>query len=1047
MKKSLIILLVLGVLLTLGLASCKNEVQAPADELVSVSFEQAVSRALTATLQEFKKENYYWYYAAKKADSTGLISGQTTTYTVADAVAVKKDGTKGLDGQVPGFSQGSWDFLLFAYEEDPEATGATITKADYTYWGEATAVVLKKNGANTVSVTVNPAEQGQGTLFVDMEHIKLSEASSASHNTVAPLVSISCGEKTYEIEAGSNIKYKVDAGQWIVKVEYTDGDIIFATGTVLATVYPRLTTIVTGDVSELITYAQFDAKENPDLVKVTAGSTATAYDAIPSAGVVLSGTDEGETKTVSTTVAKGDAQKIMAEMATNAGVGLDSNTKMSLALNVDPTAATETSITYDISMSATLSVTQGSETKSTVKDVDKLDNVVIVEISMQKDLQDVEVWHKTTKMTRVDSKDDLADGKFYYDAENGKLYICTSTFSPFSISYKFIEYAASLNGKKYETLAAAIAAASSEKAQTVYLLKDVSADRITISKSLVLDLCGFKVTSRITADSGNVDIKNGKIIGRVDAYDSSVLTIEADVAITGQVVVWGDGVFGAAGCKTPVLNFYGKATNTGDSALTTNGDDKSGAVINIYEGAEITSTDDIAVYLPSGNATFYGGTITGATAVYVKSGTLTIKDGDFIGNLTPKAEYVHDGNGASATGDAVVIEACDYPNGAPVVVINGGKFTGTKAAIGYYRYQESEEAKITVDGGKYNTDPSAFLPEGYTVELVDNMYVVIKKPASIIVEGEKVYYDSLQAAIDSAVDGQTVYLERDYDAKTRVTINGKSITLDGQNHSLSASQENISDGRTLNVWNRVNPSPEAPNVTLRNLAIVGPTSGYSRGLNIGDGAKLTIEGCTISAGHYAINVITKSDGTTIDLKGSSVASGWAALNIWSRTDITVEGGTLSGVNDKSFDLAGSNCFSTIVFNNGAATAAGSTISCKNVKIIADTTTTPNKNHQGLIDIRSTATDVTASFEGCTFKYTTNDTTFNYKGTEFTRNWMFAATQKTTAVMKNCSFYIDGSAVTVNALSSYLYLYDRPASLYNSTVKINGVDFLPPPLED
>ena len=741
MKKSLIILLVLGVLLTLGLASCKNEVQAPADELVSVSFEQAVSRALTATLQEFKKENYYWYYAAKKADSTGLISGQTTTYTVADAVAVKKDGTKGLDGQVPGFSQGSWDFLLFAYEEDPEATGATITKADYTYWGEATAVVLKKNGANTVSVTVNPAEQGQGTLFVDMEHIKLSEASSASHNTVAPLVSISCGEKTYEIEAGSNIKYKVDAGQWIVKVEYTDGDIIFATGTVLATVYPRLTTIVTGDVSELITYAQFDAKENPDLVKVTAGSTATAYDAIPSAGVVLSGTDEGETKTVSTTVAKGDAQKIMAEMATNAGVGLDSNTKMSLALNVDPTAATETSITYDISMSATLSVTQGSETKSTVKDVDKLDNVVIVEISMQKDLQDVEVWHKTTKMTRVDSKDDLADGKFYYDAENGKLYICTSTFSPFSISYKFIEYAASLNGKKYETLAEAFnAAVESEKKSTIYLLKDASGKGIFLAQNLgadiTVDLCGYTYTCTGPAvgskgtenqafhlEKGNtVTIKNGTITSDAEAISGVKMLVQNYSNLTLENVVLDGTKLAASSSRYVLSNNCGEVLICGTTSITA---PAGGYALDAYDWRE----------------------------KYPEGVSITI---DTTGTINGWIQL---------DGDAVSEQP--YRNS---IVIKNGIF------MNFAAYQ-IKVGKFSVEGGTfYNWNPTGGpLAEGYVaIEIEKDVWKVVPAVAKI---SDK-YYASVAAAVAASEAGDTVIVLRDTVETSTINVN-ENITIQG----------------------------------------------------------------------------------------------------------------------------------------------------------------------------------------------------------------------------------------------------------------------------
>ena len=68
-------------------------------------------------------------------------------------------------------------------------------------------------------------------------------------------------------------------------------------------------------------------------------------------------------------------------------------------------------------------------------------------------------------------------------------------------------------------------------------------------------------------------------------------------------IVWGDGALGQDGCKTPVLNVYGTIANTGDSAISTNGTDRSGARINVFEGAKVTSSDEIAIseYMP-GNA-------------------------------------------------------------------------------------------------------------------------------------------------------------------------------------------------------------------------------------------------------------------------------------------------------------------------------------------------------------------------------------------------------------------------------------------------------------
>ena len=244
------------------------------------------------------------------------------------------------------------------------------------------------------------------------------------------------------------------------------------------------------------------------------------------------------------------------------------------------------------------------------------------------------------------------------------------------------EYSVYIGTTGYETLDAALEGAVD--GDTITLLANVEAERTIIEKSVTLDLGGKTITGRVSIFSGTVTVKNGAIVGRFDAYDDSVVTLAATATVTGQVVVWGDGTFGTAGCKTPTLNVYGTVTNTGDAAITCNGTDKSQAVINVYDDASVTSTDDIAIYMPSGKLTVSGGTITGATAVYSKSGSVAITGGTLTGN-GEAAAYQYYGNGAYATGDALVVESCSYPNGAPTALVTGGTLVSVNAkAIGCY---------------------------------------------------------------------------------------------------------------------------------------------------------------------------------------------------------------------------------------------------------------------------------------------------------------------------------------------------------------------------
>ena len=86
-------------------------------------------------------------------------------------------------------------------------------------------------------------------------------------------------------------------------------------------------------------------------------------------------------------------------------------------------------------------------------------------------------------------------------------------------------------------------------------------------------------------------------------------------------------------------------------------------------------------------------------------------------------------------------------------MINGGKFTGTKAAIGYYRYKESEAAKITVDGGKYNTDPSAFLAPGYIAVKGSDDYYTLEYDKDLVEAAQAKGLTVLKTGVETGTDG------------------------------------------------------------------------------------------------------------------------------------------------------------------------------------------------------------------------------------------------------------------------------------------------------
>lgn len=263
MKRILPVLVILALLAVV--ISCSQNAVSSKEELVSVNFARN-PRVLVSELEEFDKDGLYWFYAARKSlatggamlDGSGLKSGETTSYDWAGSVAVKADGGMGL-GTVTGFSQGLWDFLLFGCKKSGDVDVVV-------YQGEATAVSLRKGGENSVNIIVSPVTtEGKGILFVDTAHIDFNPARTpAEVNSIEDFTKEVTVTRVSDsqVQTGTDNVYNIDPGLYSVYVAFTyiigEQKYIYAEGSVLSTVYSNLLTTVYGDLSELMTYAQFD---------------------------------------------------------------------------------------------------------------------------------------------------------------------------------------------------------------------------------------------------------------------------------------------------------------------------------------------------------------------------------------------------------------------------------------------------------------------------------------------------------------------------------------------------------------------------------------------------------------------------------------------------------------------------------------------------------------------------------------------------------------------------------------------------------------------
>lgn len=747
MRKGLTTLLVILLALGAVLVSCKAEIEAPADELVAVSFEESSSRSITATLEGFNKDNYYWKYAAKKADDSGLTSGATSSYDETGAVFIH-EATPGLTGKVPGFSQGLWDFLLFGYKKIEGDNPATTVEESYyyvlIYSGEAKAVTLQTKGDNTAHVVVNPIAEGDGFIKIGEITFIPKKTGDESHQLKFIEVTNPDGSAVSGISYDTTTQtYTVPAGAYKVTVKFTNAaqTIVYGEGYVIATVYSGLTTTIGGNLNELITYAQFDADLNPDAVNVQAESAQIQYGFGDDVEIKTAATAE---KKVSATVARSDADAIIASMAAEQAVDTGASTKLKLTLNVDPTDASEQSVTYEIGMKATLTYSKDTQTQTTEKPVTALNNYVVVEIEMSSGLSDVAVKHSDVAMVKCyslaeldagTSEDPTHPGFYFYDAA-GTLYIKTKNFSPFAISYTApANYVADVDGVKYGTLAEAIAKVKNDGTSTVTLLADIALEKTVVTtKSFILNLAGYDITA---ADCRAIHVQEGTLTltgkGTIAAGtavstfgdSSSVIRVGNNAGTAAGLVIGKDVTISSSYCygvsifgtetNGQSLEVNGKIKVTGTaSAISGNGTSTlTATTITINEGAEVYAENDYAIYHPQkGTLTVAGGTIVGKGGIEAKGGNVIV-NGGAITATAPTQSHEEYNNGASTSGYALAaVKNPNYP-GDGSIRVNGGMITGK--LILATDEEASFTTKLEAAGGTFTVDPTVYAVEGCVV--------------------------------------------------------------------------------------------------------------------------------------------------------------------------------------------------------------------------------------------------------------------------------------------------------------------------------------------
>lgn len=745
MKKTFITCLALLAISLCLFVSCSAENTAvnEMNDVAYVTFGRD-SRDFSASYIVQSYDDLYWFYTAKKADNYGT-TGTTNGLTAAPA----KENGKGIgSGTVGPFSQGKWTFTLSAYADlNEDKTPKTETCV---YKSEEISVTLNGGETKAIPVTVSPVGD-KGTIQFKDAYFQYKdggkEASKFMIRAVGnkgttyvlsndPDYTTTVGESEQKIDItlakDSEGKFKllfVGTGSYTsdsipTPVDYytctayayltDDSTTPLATCTFGLSVYGNATTVVSG----LLT-------ENPD--------SNVSFDVAESDIKTFLGSNSKKKVEVKVAPVSGNSTTVDFSEATN----IDNNS--TYAVNVEALSANAANDSFQNSTyigekqketlgSVKLSLTQIED--GVAKDVKEFEGYVTVSTYIGTGLTgDISVVYNGTGANPT---------SILYDDTKGIITFKTNHFSEFFIVRDGNVYNEDQN-RYYYSLEDAINNADSN--DIIVLQKDLNIEKtISIDKDIFLDLNKKTISSNVRVfliKDGITTIGNGLISTEFkdddlndkekDGYgvnksysDSSVIRVSSDestntnprLIIEENATIkaensYGVGAFGKSASAT--VDVYG-TIEAYMSALSGNGaNDFKGQNVefNIYDGSSLKSNAYPAIYQPNaGTTNVYGGTITGKSAIEVRSGMLNVTGGNLNADATDYSVKAY-GNGPTTKGVAIAI--AQHTTRLPINVnIVGGEFSGV-VAFSEKDPQDGEAKDITINitGGKFtSTDKS-----------------------------------------------------------------------------------------------------------------------------------------------------------------------------------------------------------------------------------------------------------------------------------------------------------------------------------------------------
>ena len=492
-------------------------------------------------------------------------------------------------------------------------------------------------------------------------------------------------------------------------------------------------------------------------------------------------------------------------------------------------------------------------------------------------------WRITTAAATAGAKPAVSGGTFTSAIPEE---YCAAGYIPTqnedgSYGVKEGQYVAQVGSTKYETLQAAIDAAT--RNQTVTMLANTR-ENVTISTSdLTLDLNGFTLNGgtekgkpALKVDNARVTVKDsseGKTgtIMREDTAENSGVSSHYVIDIQGKNALL---TFNSGN----VRNNSGNAEGKGASLVRVGNDsDKKAHSVLTIAGGTFTQDNFIVIKVDFGTLHLKGGTVNSKTSYAVENWLNANIKGDAVVNGAVSSWTYSDGSNSTLTIEGGTVngnvESVSY-DGAEgklaKVKITGGTVNGT---LSTKRYNDAtapskDMATIEITGGTFKNDPTKYVIEDSAITAnADGTFGVEK--AYLAKVGKTSYYTMDEARKAQSTSGEDIVLLRNYTTGSpfRSGISARVVDLNGYTWTCTGKDANSAAFEISNPY----ASLTVKNGKIVSSQLVGLIPSASGGTIKYDNSNLVFESVKMTTtAHSGIETNGNNTNDTITLKDSTL---------------------------------------------------------------------------------------------------------------------------------------------------------------------------------